>query len=203
MVKIVRISILLLVSTAPFLTPGNARPERVVLTPGMSEQDIAAMNPANVDARLLPLERVEDLELTGIPPDIDIETWALEIGGAGAGRNISLSYTELLELPMISKEVLMICPGLFVDHARWEGVVLKNVLRLAGAARNYSQVTFQGADGYKMILVREKLQSHQAFLAVKVNDQVLPIEHGYPVRLVVEGMGGGVWVKWIESIIID
>ena len=46
----------------------------------------------------------------------------------------------------------------------------------------------------------EKALSEGVFLAYAVNDQILPKEHGYPLRLVVTGEYGASWVKWVERI---
>ncbi len=71
----------------------------------------------------------------------------------------------------MKKRVLLICPAVFADHAEWEGVPLK-----------------------------EEVESHLPYLALKVNVQPLPLQHGYPVRLVAEGLYGGHWVKWLAAI---
>jgi sulfoxide reductase catalytic subunit YedY len=46
----------------------------------------------------------------------------------------------------------------------------------------------------------EDVQKDGVFLAYKVDGQVLPLEHGYPLRLVAEGQYGSNWVKWLTHI---
>lgn len=191
-----------------FLFWGVAFPgERVKLAPSTLKTEIMNMNPAEVDPSLLPLDPVYGLNVTGTPPEeVNLETWRLEVRGAKVKNPLSLSYEELLRMPMVKKRVLLICPGFFADYAEWEGVPLEVIFKEAGVEEEYRRVRFVGLDRYEALFTAEELGGEKIgllFLAVRVNGETLPLEHGFPVRLVAEDFYGGRWVKWIREIVID
>ena len=177
--------------------------ERIKLTPDTPSSDIVRMRPDQVDPSLLPVEPIEKINTTGVPPEIDINIWRLEVYGEKVRNPISLSYEDLEAMKMVKKKVLLICPSVFYDYAEWEGVLLSNILKQARVKRNYNRIYFKAADGFKTGLDREEIRGKLLFLALKVNGEVLPKEHGYPVRLVAEDILGGSWVKWITSIEVN
>ncbi|GAI98787.1 unnamed protein product [marine sediment metagenome] len=87
-----------------------------------------------------------------------------------------------------------------MDYAEWEGVHLSAILEKVGIEAEYGSIVFHGLDGYSSELSWEETQNNLLFLALKVNGETLPEEHGFPVRLVAEDILGGRWVKWISSI---
>jgi sulfoxide reductase catalytic subunit YedY len=184
---------------------GLAR-ERVKLPPDTPKSQIIHMNPAEVDASLLPLDPIENLNTTGVPlKDFDLSSWHLEVKGKSVGKELRLSYEELQKLPMVKKKVLLICPGFFADYAEWEGVPLREILKLAEVTE-YQKILFVGLDGYTASFSKEELEGGKLdllFLALRVNGETLPKEHGFPVRLVAEDFYGGRWVKWIREIVVE
>lgn len=174
--------------------------ERMKLAPDTPDSRIISMHPKDIDPSLLPLDSIENLHATGRPPQTDINTSRLEVKGAEVKNPLSLSYEELSQMEMVKKKVILICPGLFVDYAEWEGVPLSAILEKAGVEADYGSIVFYGLDGYSSEFGREETQKNLLFLALKVNGETLPREHGFPVRLVAEDILGGRWVKWISSI---
>ncbi len=94
----------------------------------------------------------------------------------------------------------MICPGVFVDNARWAGVPLSLLLSSAGIKPGATTVAFYAAGRYTEVASLADAQSDAFYLAHTVNGQPLPVEHGYPLRLVERGRYGGRWAKWVERI---
>jgi len=174
--------------------------ERTKLAPDKPDSAIINMDPKEIDPSLLPLDSIEDLHTTGRPAEVDIEVWQLEVKGAKVKNQISFSYQELSQMDMVKKKVILICPGFFVDYAEWEGVHLSAILEKVGIEAEYGSIVFHGLDGYSSELSWEETQNNLLFLALKVNGETLPEEHGFPVRLVAEDILGGRWVKWISSI---
>ncbi len=174
--------------------------ERTKLAPDTPDSAIINMDPKQIDPSLLPLDSIENLHTTGRPRQVDIEVWQLEMKGAKVKNPMSLSYEELSQMEMVKKKVILICPGVFVDYAEWEGVPLSAILEKAGVEADYGSIVFYGLDLYSRELSWEETQNSLLFLALKVNGETLPEEHGFPVRLVAEDVLGGRWVKWISSI---
>ena len=132
--------------------------------------------------------------------DVDPASWRLTLSGSKLSSPTTLTYQDLQGMPTVTRRAILICPGVFADYAEWEGVPLDAVLAKAGLSPSWSRVTFLSLDGYREEFTREEVQSHLLFLALKVNGQVLPRDHGFPVRLVAVDLYGGRWIKWIKEI---
>lgn len=165
---------------------------------------LARKDPATIDPSDLPLGSVSDLHETGTPQVVtDLSAWRLELRGAALGSPLSLSYAELSGMPTVKKKVLLICPGFFADYVEWEGVPVETLLEKARARRDYAEMIFTSWDGYTGRVKREEAESHLVFLALRVNGETLPAAHGFPVRLVVEDIYGGRWVKWVTEVRVE
>jgi len=180
-----------------FSAPVNGRMRLPSDTP---DSKIMHMHPKDIDASLLPLDSIEDLHTTGTPQKVDINTWQLEVSGHMEKDPRYLSYQDLLQMEMVRKRVILICPGFFVDYVEWEGVPLSTILEVVGVKGNYEKITFRALDGYSSSFSRDEVEHNLLFLALRVNGKTIPEEHGFPVRLVAEDILGGRWVKWIKSI---
>jgi DMSO/TMAO reductase YedYZ molybdopterin-dependent catalytic subunit len=112
----------------------------------------------------------------------------------------SLSYEDILAYPPVTEVVLLICTFTFADNAEWTGVPLSTILDEAGIKPGARKVTFYAVDGFNISLPLETARQEGVFLAYDVNGQTLPPEHGFPLRLVVKGMFGTYWVKWLDRI---
>ena len=163
---------------------------------------IVMLDPKNVDARSLPLTSVESLHSTGTPQSVDLSRWRLTVSGKGATTPLSLTYDELRKLPMVKKRVLLICPGFFYDYLEWEGVPLQVLLEKAGAG-GFARVVFTSVDGYKAEFKKAEVQTDLIMIALRDNGVPLPRAHGFPARVVAEGVYGGRWVKYLTSITLE
>ncbi len=192
--------LLAIVSAVCFAQPeGKER-----LPPDTLKNRLIGMDPAKVDPSGLPLDRVDQFNLTGTPQKIsDISSWRLAVIGKGLEKELSLGYGDLTALPMVKKKVLLICQNVFADYGEWEGVPLSALLKIAKARPDFTAVSFRAYDGYTGRFSREEATKHLLFLAVKVNGQTLPPAHGYPVRLVAEDFYGNRWVKWVTEIRVE
>ena len=159
-------------------------------------------NPATVDNSDLPVTPTEELHITGVAPKVDIANYRLIVDGL-AETSLSLTYEALLTYPTVTEVVLLICPGVFVDNAEWTGVPVTTLLAEAHIKPEASKITFHSMDAYRVVMSLEEAQQEGVFLAHMVNGQVLPEEHGYPLRLVVRGDYGHRWGKWIERIHVE
>jgi sulfoxide reductase catalytic subunit YedY len=150
-----------------------------------------------------PLDSIADLGLTGSPIDVDVHAWRFQVKGPALKKPLSLTYDELAAMPRVSRVSLLICPGFFEDVAEWGGVPIAGLLALADASPSWKEIEVTSVDGYPVRFTREEVNTHVVFVALTVNGQVLPKEHGFPARLVAEGIFGGRWVKWITSIEVN
>jgi hypothetical protein len=135
----------------------------------------------------------------GSTPDIDVNDWEMEITGEIV-TPLNLTYTEILDLNSTMLTAELQCVDGPSDTALWEGVRLNTILGLVGLTENASDIVFFGADGYNSSLSVEEALKDNVLLAYGMNDEVLPANQGFPLRVVAPGLYGYKWVKWIERI---
>jgi len=140
-------------------------------------------------------------------PQIDPETWRLEITGM-VDRKITLTWHELLALPLEESWTTLTCVsnvvgGDLIGNARWLGYPIRHLLERAGPAAGADMVLSTSQDGFTASTPIEALRdpARQAILAVGMNGEPLPAEHGFPVRMVVPGLYGYVSAtKWVVKL---
>ena len=160
-------------------------------------------------------------------PAIDPATFRLTVGGL-VERPLSLSLADLRHMRSQTLVVTLECAGngrtLFhpsiegekwnlgaVSTAEWTGVPLVEILDRAGVRTGTREVVFRGADGgtldahsgpisFERSLQLDQARESDALLAYVMNGEALPIQHGYPVRLVVPGWYAVASVKWLTEI---
>jgi DMSO/TMAO reductase YedYZ molybdopterin-dependent catalytic subunit len=180
-----------------------ANAKKVVLPKGTRMRTLIGQNPANLDTQNLDLTPLDEFETMGLDDHpINLNEWQLEITGR-VQRPVKLTYPQLTEIPPVKRDVLLICPGFFAYHARWEGVSAAKLLEMAGAGPDVTHVSFSGPSGrYEKSekFPLEDILSNKVFLAYRVNGQALPQKHGFPLRLVAEGYYGGDWVKYVDKV---
>jgi len=141
-----------------------------------------------------------------IVPRIDPEDWSLRIHGM-VEREVVISWAELLTLPMTESHVTLACVsnqvgGDLIGNARWLGHPIRELLARAGVDPDADMVLSRSSDGFTASTPIEALtDDRDALLAVGMNGDPLPIEHGFPVRMVVPGLYGYVSAtKWVTEL---
>ncbi|SCE87834.1 DMSO/TMAO reductase YedYZ, molybdopterin-dependent catalytic subunit [Micromonospora purpureochromogenes] len=141
-----------------------------------------------------------------VVPQVDPETWRLRIHGR-VRNPIELSFADLLARPMVERYVTLACVsnevgGDLIGNARWLGVPLKELLDEADPEEGADQVVGRSVDGWTCGTPTAVLRDgRDALLAVGMNGEPLPVEHGFPVRMVVPGLYGYVSAcKWVTEL---
>ena len=88
-----------------------------------------------------------------------------------------------------------------IHNMEYTGIPLRALLAEAGVQANGAWVYVEGADASSngRSLPMEKALD-DVLVAFAANGEALRKEHGYPVRLVVPGWEGNMWVKWLRRI---
>ena len=129
----------------------------------------------------------------------DIDNYLLYINGL-VNNPQTLTYAQILALPSTTQTVEIACPDVIDETDQWTGVSLSTLLNAAGLMPESSEVVLTGADGYYIVLPLETVLDKGVFLAYQINGQALSEDRGYPLRLVVTGMDGGDWLRWVTNI---
>ncbi len=139
-------------------------------------------------------------------PEVPPESWQLRIHGMVA-REITLSFSDLIHRPLTADYITLTCvsnpvAGPYVGNALWVGASLASLLRQAGVRAQGDQLLCTSADGFTSgTPLQTVMDGRDAMLAVAMNGTALPVEHGFPVRMVVPGLYGYVSAcKWITDI---
>ena len=136
-----------------------------------------------------------------IPP-INVNYWAFAIGGA-VRHPLILSHADLLALPTVEVGCTIACAGHSPDQPLlgdgvWGGVPLSTLLAEVDidAAARFALV--HSYDGYSAVLTLDKLRD--SLLALTLDGDPLPHDHGFPARLIAPGLGGYKLPKWVTRI---
>lgn len=152
--------------------------------------------------------------------DIDPARHRLMINGLVKSEAV-YTMDDLMRLPAVSRIHFIECgantgmewgnvavPTVQYSHgmlscSEFTGVPLKLILDMCGA--DYKKGRFilaEGADGSSMTrtIPMEMVESGEVLVAYGMNGEMLRPENGYPLRLVVPGVQGVSWVKWLRRI---
>ena len=139
-------------------------------------------------------------------PQVDPDHWQLRIHGM-VDREISITFDQLLKRPLIEHYLTLTCvsdpvSGPYVGNAKWLGASLASLIRSARPRAGATQLLCTSADGFTSgTPVEVVLDGREALLAVAMNGSALPVEHGFPARMVVPGLYGYVSAtKWVTDI---
>jgi DMSO/TMAO reductase YedYZ molybdopterin-dependent catalytic subunit/rhodanese-related sulfurtransferase/glyoxylase-like metal-dependent hydrolase (beta-lactamase superfamily II) len=164
-------------------------------------------------------------------PSLDPTTWRLEVGGL-VERPLRLSLRDIRDMPSQTLVATLECAGNgrsqfsppvpgeqwqlgAVSTAEWTGVPLVEILDRAGTIPGGCEVVFRGADRgtvqgstepifFERSLSLDDARGSEALLAYAMNGEPLPVQHGYPLRVVVPGWYSVTSVKWLTDIeVID
>jgi DMSO/TMAO reductase YedYZ molybdopterin-dependent catalytic subunit len=139
-------------------------------------------------------------------PQLSRADWALKIHGM-VDREITYRFADLERFEAIEKVVTLACVsnpvgGDLISNASWTGYRVRDLLADAGVHDDADMVMSKSSDGFTAGTPVEALtDDRDALLAVGMNGQPLPTEHGYPARLVVPGLYGYVSAtKWVVDL---
>ena len=148
--------------------------------------------------RLNPFDRAYDNSIKG-PQHVDITSYRLEVTGLVHAPQ-SLTYQEVLRLPVVKRAVTLYCVEGWDEHLLFEGVRLADLLALAKPKKGVRTIIFYAADGYSSSLSYKDATRLDVILATKINGKVLDATRGFPFQVVAESKWGYKWVKWVTRI---
>ena len=139
-------------------------------------------------------------------PQLSRPDWRLRIHGM-VDREITYKFEDLDRFEVVEKLVTLTCVsnpvgGDLISNASWIGYRVRDILAEAGVHPDADMVLSMSIDGFTAGTPVDALtDSREALLAVGMNGEPLPTQHGYPARLVVPGLYGYVSAtKWVVDL---
>ena len=162
--------------------------------------------------------------------DVDARDWRLSVEGDGVENPLLLTYDEVRNLPSRVMTCYLECGGnhraMFdllqgkaasgtqwrtggVSNGEWVGVSLRDVLTMAGVRDSAVSVLLVGLDvespegGFRRAIPFETAMQEDTLLAFGLNGELLPRDHGFPLRALVPGWVGSTSIKWLGQIVVS
>ncbi len=137
-------------------------------------------------------------------PRIDIRQWRLTVRGL-VEKPFTLTYNEVRARPAVDQYATLMCISYevgqdLISTAKWRGVRLADLLTEAGVKPGATHVLLRSVDNYDEAFPLAKAMEPTTLLAYGMNDVVLPVNHGAPLRALVPGHYGYKNVKWLTDI---
>jgi DMSO/TMAO reductase YedYZ molybdopterin-dependent catalytic subunit len=186
-------------SRAAIRLPAPASPAPAL--PAAARLDIPGITPY-----VTPNSRFYRVDTALVVPQVPADTWELRVHGM-VDRELRIDYETLLKRPLVERDITMTCVsnevgGTLAGTARWLGAPLADLLREAGVRAGADQIVSTSTDGMTIgTPTAVVLDGRDALLAVGMNGEPLPLEHGFPVRMIVPGLYGYVsGTKWLVDL---
>ena len=139
-------------------------------------------------------------------PQVSRDDWQLKIHGM-VDREITYRFGDLERFEVVEKVVTLTCVsnpvgGDLISNASWTGYRVRDLLADAGVHPDADMVLSKSTDGFTAGTPVDVLtDGRDALLAIGMNGEPLPTDHGYPARLVVPGLYGYVSAtKWVVDL---
>lgn len=133
--------------------------------------------------------------------------WSCRIHGM-VDNEIVLRFDDLMNRPLVERTLTMTCVsnevgGPYISTANFIGVELRDILLEAGIQPGADQLYSTSLDAWTAGSPTDVVMEpgRGALIAIGMNGEALPQEHGFPVRLVVPGLYGFLSAtKWLADI---
>jgi DMSO/TMAO reductase YedYZ molybdopterin-dependent catalytic subunit len=129
----------------------------------------------------------------------DPAAYRLRVWGK-VNKELSLTLQDIKAMPTVQTDAPLECVVEWTDRAMWEGVPIRDVIRLAGPQADGKFLVFRDDRDFSSSLSMDYVQTGKPILAWKVNGADLPRDQGWPIRVVAPDKWAYKWVKWVTQI---
>lgn len=175
--------------------------DRPVALPPTADLDVPGLS-----SFVTPNSEFYRIDTALVVPQVSTADWRLRIHGM-VDNELELTFDDLLERDQIEAYITLACVsnptgGPYVGNALWQGVRIADLIAEAGVDPASTQLLSTSQDGWTCgTPVSSLIDGRDAILAIAMNGEPLPAEHGYPVRMVVPGEYGYVSAtKWVVDM---
>lgn len=184
--------------------------EKVVLPKALKPAPVipagASLDISGISPLVTPVDDFYRIDTAFVVPSVDSDTWTLKVTGM-VEKEVSITFAELLAKPMMENYVTIGCVsnevgGDLVGNAKWLGWPVRELLAMAGVKSGADMVLSTSQDGFTAGTPLEAMtDSRNALIAIGMDGEALPLEHGYPARIIVPGLYGYVSAtKWVTEL---
>jgi DMSO/TMAO reductase YedYZ molybdopterin-dependent catalytic subunit len=174
----------------------------VPAVPAAGSIDVEGITPI-----VVPNDDFYQIDTALVSPRVNVDDWSLRIHGL-VDREVTLTYQDLADMPLFEQYVTIACVsnrvgGNLVGNALWTGVDLRDVLDMAGVKPEADQIASRSVDGWDCGFPTAWAMDpeRRPMIALGMNGSPLPVDHGYPARLIIPGLYGYVSAtKWLSEI---
>jgi DMSO/TMAO reductase YedYZ molybdopterin-dependent catalytic subunit len=185
----------------------EARADTVIPTPTVTPSiDGASVGVDGVTPFIVPNDDFYRIDTAFVVPQVDTASWSLRVWGE-VEQEVTIDWATLLKQPLEQHLVTLTCVsnevgGDLAGNAMWTGWPVRNLLAMAKPKAGADMVLSRSIDGFSAGTPIEALtDDRNAMVAIAMNGQPLPFEHGFPARLVVPGLYGYVSAtKWVTEL---
>ncbi len=162
--------------------------------------------------------------------DLNASDWRLSVEGDAVDEPMELTYDDIRSLPSRAMTSYLECAGnhraMFgllkgrkasgtqwmtggVSNGEWVGAEMRDVLTLAGIHASAVSVLLVGLDekspeeGFRYVMPVEKAMRPDTLLAYALNGEILPRDHGFPLRVIAPGWVGSANIKWLGRVVVS
>jgi DMSO/TMAO reductase YedYZ molybdopterin-dependent catalytic subunit len=169
--------------------------------------ELTSLRVSGISPLVTPPEDFYRIDTALAVPQLSTQDWRLRVHGM-VENEFEISFADLLALPMIERMTTLTCVsndvgGDLVGNQVWLGHPIRDLLARAKPSSNADMVLSTSIDGFTAGTPLDALtdENRDALLAVAMSGQPLPVEHGFPVRMVVPGLYGYVSAtKWVVDL---
>lgn len=175
-------------------------------TPAAPVPPAAELDVAGLASVITPNDVFYRIDTALLVPQIEPSTWSLRLHGM-VENEVTLTWDELRALPLEESITTLTCVsnevgGRLIGNAVWLGYPIRELLARAGVRPAADMVLSRSIDGFTASTPLDALMDDRAaILAIGMNGEPLPLEHGFPVRMVIPGLYGYVSAtKWVTEL---
>lgn len=144
------------------------------------------------------------IDINTRPPEVNGGDWRLHVTGL-VDAPLELTLDEIRTMPSQTQILTMQCisnpvGGDLTSSSRWTGILFKDLLSQAGVQSSAAGAYITSTDSFYEFVTMEDIQDDRCLLVYAMNDEPLPPEHGFPLRVYIPNRYGMKQPKWIENI---
>jgi DMSO/TMAO reductase YedYZ molybdopterin-dependent catalytic subunit len=141
------------------------------------------------------------VDINTVPPRVDASSWRLEVSGL-VDHPLSLTLDEIRTRAAVSQYITLSCisnpiGGDLISTTLITGLRLKDLMQEAGLHPEVNALAIQSADGFFESVVLADMMDERTLLVYEMNEEPLPVAHGFPLRLYIPNHYGMKQPKWI------